>query len=291
MNKTCVQFMLNELLFVFLQLKRVANMNKIIIVTGASSGFGKSIAERLAEHGHTVYGICRREMEHNKINYRQGDIRDVERIAQITKEIFEKEGRIDVLINNAGMGLGGALELTSWEEIKLQMETNFYGCVNVCQKVLPYMRQQRRGRIINFSSIAGIEGIPYQGFYSCSKFAIEGFSETLAAEMKRFGIAVSLVEPGDFATGFTAVRVNSEATLKDPDYGPVFARVRERFEKEEIGGLKPDYMAKKVEQIVNARRPRLRYCVANFEQKLSVLLKRVIPGNWNVAILRSYYGS
>ncbi len=283
--------MLNELLFVFLQLKRVANMNKIIIVTGASSGFGKSIAERLAEHGHTVYGICRREMEHNKINYRQGDIRDVERIAQITKEIFEKEGRIDVLINNAGMGLGGALELTSWEEIKLQMETNFYGCVNVCQKVLPYMRQQRRGRIINFSSIAGIEGIPYQGFYSCSKFAIEGFSETLAAEMKRFGIAVSLVEPGDFATGFTAVRVNSEATLKDPDYGPVFARVRERFEKEEIGGLKPDYMAKKVEQIVNARRPRLRYCVANFEQKLSVLLKRVIPGNWNVAILRSYYGS
>ncbi len=291
MNKTCVQFMLNELLFVFLQLKRVANMNKIIIVTGASSGFGKSIAERLAEHGHTVYGICRREMEHNKINYRQGDIRDVERIAQITKEIFEKEGRIDVLINNAGMGLGGALELTSWEEIKLQMETNFYGCVNVCQKVLPYMRQQRRGRIINFSSIAGIEGIPYQGFYSCSKFAIEGFSETLAAEVKRFGIAVSLVEPGDFATGFTAVRVNSEATLKDPDYGPVFARVRERFEKEEIGGLKPDYMAKKVEQIVNARRPRLRYCVANFEQKLSVLLKRVIPGNWNVAILRSYYGS
>ena len=291
MNKTCVQFMLNELLFVFLQLKRVANMNKIIIVTGASSGFGKSIAERLAEHGHTVYGICRREMEHNKINYRQGDIRDVERIAQITKEIFEKEERIDVLINNAGMGLGGALELTSWEEIKLQMETNFYGCVNVCQKVLPYMRQQRRGRIINFSSIAGIEGIPYQGFYSCSKFAIEGFSETLAAEVKRFGIAVSLVEPGDFATGFTAVRVNSEATLKDPDYGPVFARARERFEKEEIGGLKPDYMAKKVEQIVNARRPRLRYCVANFEQKLSVLLKRVIPGNWNVAILRSYYGS
>ena len=277
--------MLNEELFVFLQLKRVDNMNKVIIVTGASSGFGKAIAERLAEHGHRVYGICRREMSHNKINYRQGDIRDTERIGQIAKEIFEKEGRIDVLINNAGMGLGGALELTSWEEIKLQMETNFYGCVNVCQKVLPYMRLKRSGKIINFSSIAGIEGIPYQGFYSCSKCAIE------AAEVKRFGITVSLVEPGDFATGFTAVRVNSEATLKDPDYGPVFARVRERFEKEEIGGLKPEYMAKKVEQIVDAKRPRLRYCVANLEQKLSVILKRIIPGNWNVAILRSYYGS
>lgn len=266
-------------------------MEKIIIVTGASSGFGKAIAERLSEHGHTVYGICRREIEHNKIQYRQGDIRDTERMEQIAKEIFDKEGRIDVLINNAGMGLGGALELTSWEEIKLQMETNFYGCVNVCQKVLPYMRRQRSGKIINFSSIAGIEGIPYQGFYSSSKFAIEGFSEALAAEVKRFGITVSLVEPGDFATGFTAVRVNSEATLKDPDYGPVFAQVRERFEKEEIGGLKPEYMAERVEKIVDARRPHLRYCVANLEQRLSVVLKRVIPGNWNVAILRSYYGS
>lgn len=266
-------------------------MGKVIIITGASSGFGKAIAERLAEHGHSVYGICRREMNHKLIHYYQGDIRDVERMGILAKEIYEKEGHIDVLINNAGMGLGGALELTSWEEIKLQMETNFYGCVNVCQQVLPYMRKQRNGRIINFSSIAGIEGIPYQGFYSCSKFAIEGFSETLAAEVRRFGIRVSIVEPGDFATGFTAVRVNSEATLKNPDYGPVFSRVRERFEKEEIGGLKPEYMAKKVEQIVNARRPKLRYCVANLEQHLSVILKRVIPGNWNVAILRSYYGS
>jgi len=266
-------------------------MGKVIIITGASSGFGKSIAERLASHGHTVYGICRREMEHDKIMYRQGDIRDTERMQQIVDEIYGLEGRIDVLVNNAGMGLGGALELTTWEEIKLQMETNFYGCVNMCQKVLPYMRRQRNGRIINFSSIAGIEGIPYQGFYSCSKFAIEGFSETLSAEVKRFGITVSLVEPGDFATGFTAVRVNSEATLKDPDYGPVFKRVRERFEKEEISGLKPEYMAQKVEKIINARHPHLRYCVANLEQKLSVVLKRLIPGNWNVAILRSYYGS
>lgn len=266
-------------------------MGKVIIITGASSGFGKAMAERLVEHGHTVYGICRREMKHEKINYRQGDVRDIQRISQLSDEIYKREGHIDVLINNAGMGLGGALELTSWEEIKLQMETNFYGCVNVCQKVLPYMRRQRYGKIINFSSIAGVQGIPYQGFYSCSKFAIEGFSEALSAEVKRFGISVSLVEPGDFATGFTAVRINSEATAKDPDYGPVFNRVKNRFEKEEIKGLRPEYMAKKVEKIVNSKHPCLRYCIANPEQKLSVLLKKIIPGNWNVAILRSYYGS
>ena len=276
--------------FVFLH-NKMTTMNKVIIVTGASSGFGKAIAERLSQHGHKVYGICRRQMEHPSITYMQGDIRDTNRIEQIVKEIYTKENRIDVLINNAGMGLGGALELTSWDEIKLQMETNFYGCVNVCQKVLPYLRKQRYGKIINFSSIAGIEGIPYQGFYSCSKFAIEGFSEALSAEVKRFGISISIVEPGDFATGFTAVRTNSEETLKDPDYGPIFSQVRERFEKEEINGLRPEYMAKKVEQIVNAKHPHLRYCVANLEQKLSVILKRFIPGNWNVDILRSYYKS
>lgn len=153
------------------------------------------------------------------------------------------------------------------------------------------MRKQRHGKIINFSSIAGIEGIPYQGFYSCSKFAIEGFSEALSAEVKRFGIDVSLVEPGDFATGFTAVRINSEATLADPDYGPVFRQVQSKFENEEINGLKPEYLARKVEKIVNCQRPALRYCIANFEQRLSVVLKRFIPGNWNVDILRSFYKS
>lgn len=264
-------------------------MGKVIIITGASSGFGKATAERLAAHGHKVYGICRRECTHPQITYMQGDIRDINRIEQIIKEIYDKEGHIDVLINNAGMGLGGALELTAWDEIKLQMETNFYGCVNMCQKVLPYMRKQRYGKIINFSSIAGIEGIPYQGFYSCSKFAIEGFSEALSAEIKGFGISVSLVEPGDFATNFTAVRVQSEATLNDEEYGPLYRKALSIFEQEENGGLKPEYMAKQVEKIVDAKHPRLRYCVANFVQKLSVYLKRIIPGNWNVDILRSYY--
>ncbi len=272
-------------------LQTIEKMSKIIIITGASSGFGKTIAELLSSHGNKVYGICRREMSHPQIVYKQGDVRDAEGIEKIVSDIVAKEGRIDVLINNAGMGLGGALELTSWDEIKIQMETNFYGCVNMCQKVLPHMRRQRAGRIINFSSIAGIEGIPYQGFYSCSKFAIEGFSEALSAEVKRFGIKVSLVEPGDFATGFTAMRINSEATLNDPDYGPVFRRVQAKFESEENNGLKPEYLAKKVEKIINSKHPALRYCIANLEQKLSVVLKRLIPGNWNVDILRSYYKS
>ena len=268
---------------------KTSTMNKVIIITGASSGFGKAIAERLAKGGHKVYGICRRAMDNNAITYMQGDVRDSERIKQIVKEIYEKEQRIDVLINNAGMGIGGALEMAKIEEIQTQMGVNFMGCVNMCQQVLPYMRKQRHGRIINLSSIGGVMGLPYQGFYSASKFAIEGFSEALSAEVKGFGITVSMVEPGDFATNFTASRKNSESTLNDPDYGPIYKRSLGLIEKEENGGLSPDVLARKIEKIVDARHPRLRYVVANFEQWLSVVLKRFIPGNWFVNILVDYY--
>jgi NAD(P)-dependent dehydrogenase (short-subunit alcohol dehydrogenase family) len=266
-------------------------MNKVIIVTGASSGFGKAIAERLSQHGHKVYGICRRQMEHPSITYMQGDIRDTNRIEQIVKEIYTKENRIDVLINNAGMGIGGALELATPEEIDLQMGTNFMGCVNLCQAVLPYMRKARNGKIINLSSIGGVMGLPYQGFYSASKFAIEGFTEALSAEVRGFGIKVSMVEPGDFATGFTGSRRNSQATLDDPDYGPIFRNSLSIIEKEENGGLKPEVLARRIAKMVEQKNPPLRKVVANLEQKLSVVIKRVLTGNQMVSILRGYYKS
>lgn len=264
-------------------------MNKVIIITGASSGFGKVVAERLAAKGHTVYGICRREMSHPTIHYKQCDIRNAERIKQIVDEVISAEKRIDVLINNAGMGIGGSLEMASLDEIQTQMSVNFMGCVNMCQQILPHMRRQRNGKIINLSSIGGIMGLPYQGYYSASKFAIEGFSEALSAEVKGFGITVSMVEPGDFATNFTASRRNSEATLSDPDYGPIFKRTLSLIEKEENGGLKPEVLARKIEKIVDSKHPRLRYVVANLEQWLSVVLKRILPGNWFVDILVGYY--
>lgn len=266
-------------------------MNQVIVITGASSGFGKATAERLATKGHSVYGISRRKMEHSAIKSLQADVCDAASVAAAVQEVIAQEGRIDVLINNAGMGIGGALELATQEEIRLQMDTNFMGCVNLCQQVLPQMRKQGHGKIINISSIGGVMGLPYQGFYSASKFAIEGFTEALSAEVKRFGITVTMVEPGDFATGFTASRRNSEATLKDASYGPVFRHSLELIEKEENGGLKPEKMAQRIEQIVNCRRPRLRYVVANLEQWASVVLKRIIPGNWFVDILRDYYKS
>ena len=264
---------------------------KVIIITGASSGFGKATAELLSAEGHTVYGLCRRAVEHKTIRYLTCDVRDREAIGRLVADIVEAEGRVDVLVNNAGMGIGGALELATAEEIELQMGTNFMGCVNMCQAVLPYMRRARQGKIINLSSIGGLMGLPYQGFYSASKFAIEGFTEALAAEVRRFGIRVCMVEPGDFATGFTASRRNSQATLDDADYGPVFRTSLGLIEKEENGGLKPEVLARRIARLVERRNPPLRNVVANLEQRASVWLKRVVTGNQMVSVLRSYYKS
>lgn len=264
---------------------------QVIIITGASSGFGKATAEILSAKGHIVYGLCRREMLDSDIHYRKCDVRNREQIATVVAEIVKELGRVDVLINNAGMGIGGALELATEEEIDLQMGTNFMGCVNMCQAVLPYMRKARRGKIINLSSIGGVMGLPYQGFYSASKFAIEGFSEALAAEVTGFGIRVCMVEPGDFATGFTGSRKNSQATMNDPDYGPIFKRSLAIIEKEENGGLQPEVLARRIVKLVEQKKPPLRNVVANLEQWLSTVIKRVLTGNQMVGILRDYYKS
>lgn len=266
-------------------------MQQVIIITGASSGFGKATAEMLSQKGHTVYGLCRRAMQDTTIKYRKCDVRDRENIRAVVEQIVAEQGRVDVLINNAGMGIGGALELASKEEIDMQMGTNFMGCVNMCQAVLPYMRQARKGKIINLSSIGGVMGLPYQGFYSASKFAIEGFTEALAAEVTGFGIRVCMVEPGDFATGFTGSRKNSQATMDDPDYGPIFKRSLAIIEKEENGGLKPEVLARRIVKLVEKKKPPLRNVVANLEQWLSTVIKRVLTGNQMVGILRDYYKS
>lgn len=270
---------------------RYDSMEKVIVITGASSGFGKAAAEMLSQRGYRVYGLARRPMEHKKIIYYSVDVCDSEKVRAVIEEIYARSGRIDVLVNNAGMGIGGAIEMMTPEEISVQMNTNFGGCVNLCQAVLPYMRRQRSGRIINISSIGGVMGLPYQGYYSASKFAIEGFSEALSAEVKRWGIQLTIIEPGDFSTGFTGNRRNSAKTLADEDYGSIFQNTLSLIENEEQHAAGADRVAKKIVHVATCRRPRMRYVVATFEQRLSVVLKHIIPGNWFVNILRIYYKS
>lgn len=261
----------------------------VVLITGASSGFGQTTANYLANKGYIVYGTSRKVVADSNINMIKMDVCQPESITAGIKHILEKEGRIDVLINNAGMGIGGSIELATSEEISLQMNTNFMGMANMCKEVLPIFRKQRSGKIINISSIGGIMGLPYQGFYSASKFAIEGYSEALAAEVKGFGIKVVLVEPGDFSTNFTANRKKSILTLENEDYTISYQKSLKIIENEENNGLKPISLAKRIDKIIKSKNPRFRYIVANFEQKLSVLLKRIVPGNMFIYILRSYY--
>ena len=181
---------------------------QVILITGASSGFGKVTAQTLAGKGYVVYGTSRRIANGNigQIRMLIADVTDENSVRSAVNRIMDEQGHIDVLINNAGMGIGGALEMATDEEISSQMDTNFMGMVRMCRAVLPIMRKQRQGKIINISSIAGRIAVPYQGFYSASKFAIEGYSEALSMEVYPFGIKVCVVEPGDFNTGFTASR-------------------------------------------------------------------------------------
>ncbi|MDD3479906.1 MAG: SDR family oxidoreductase [Paludibacteraceae bacterium] len=263
---------------------------RIILITGASSGFGKSTAAYLAAQGHVVYGTSRKEHTLEHVTMLIMDVTNRKSVATAVQQVIDKHGRIDVLINNAGMGIGGAVELATPEEIDMQMGTNFGGVVNVCSAVLPFMRAQRRGLIINLSSIGGVFGIPYQGFYSASKFAIEGYSEALSLEVSQFGINVVLVEPGDFNTGFTGSRCISQATVADADYKDSFARVLKHIEHDEQNGGKPLCLAKKIGKIVVVRRPKLRYVVTpDVMQKVSVLLSKLMCGRHFQWLLRKFY--
>lgn len=261
----------------------------VVFITGISSGFGLETARLLSQEGHTVYGTVRRDVEPlPKVHYLQVDVRDKQAVSETVRQVVEKEGRIDVLINNAGMGIGGPLEFATEEEVRLQMDTNFMGLVHCVDAVLPYMRQQKCGKIIALSSIGGLMGLPFQGFYSASKFAIEGYCEALRLETKSFGIQVVVLRPGDFSTGFTGSRkkVADEAAL---EAYPIYKTAIEKVEHDENGGLKPVVLARKISQIIRKKNPRNGYVVASFDQKLSVLLKKILPAKWFARILGSYY--
>jgi short-subunit dehydrogenase len=266
-------------------------MKKIILITGISSGFGKETARLLSENGHIVYGTVRKNtFSDTKVHYLTMDLTDLNSIKITVSKVFEKEGRIDVLINNAGMHTGGAAETSPVENIRLQMDTNFLGMVHTTREVLPIMRKQGGGTIINFSSIGGLMGLPFQPYYSASKFAIEGFSEALRMEVSHFNIKIVLINPGDFHTSNSANRRNylAPAGTDDP-YSEQFNRTIKIIEKDEANGWRPELLAKKIVKIVETRTPRQRYIIGSFEQKLAVVLKYVLPGKLFRLILQDHY--
>ena len=253
--------------------------SKIVLITGASSGIGKVCADHLQQSGYRVYRASRSLQDDTtgdsgNISL---DVDDESSVQEAISRIIEKEGRIDVVVNCAGFGIAGAVEDTSIEEAKAQFETNFFGVLRVCQAVLPSMREKGSGLIINISSIAGLISVPFQGFYSASKFALEGLTEALRLEVSPFGIKVVLVEPGDFQTAFSANRRKVARSENSSAYRDHLARALSVSEKDESKGHHPIAIARLIERIIRNPSPKLRYSIGPLFERLTPALKNVLP--------------
>lgn len=261
----------------------------VILITGISSGFGKAMAERLSADGHKVYGTHRREVEKLPgVEYICADSSDEAQVEAAVSRVLEAEGRIDVFINNAGMGIGGPLEFCSVADIQHQMDVNFMGMVRWLSHIIPTMRKQGFGQIICISSIAGRMGLPFQGAYSASKFAMTGYCEALRLELCQSGVRVILIEPGDFATSFSDNRCSVHSDVVAKAY-PSYNQSMENVEQSESHGLKPSYLADKISKIVRKTNPHNRYVIATWLQSISVYAKRLLPEKVFFWILSKYF--
>jgi short-subunit dehydrogenase len=274
---------------------------KVILVTGSSSGFGLLTAVRLAKRGHIVWATMRdvskkTTLENEIAKYQVSahirilDVTKPSTIKAVVDEIKEKHSRIDVLINNAGYGIAGFFEDLSEEEIRAQLETNFFGVQNVCRLVIPIMRQQMSGKIINISSIAGQTAMPCLGAYNASKWALEAFSESLYHELGLFGIKVVLVEPGSYPTNIFTNNAHYAKNF-DNSQSPYFSfsQKLKNLAENSIRKLKrnPDDVARLIENIVDNPNPRLRY-ISDFSSWVRVMAQRILPPSISSIIFRRF---
>lgn len=260
----------------------------VCLVTGASSGIGRAIACRLAKEGMRVYGTSRRETEQTDgVTMLRLDLGDTASIAAAVDEVIRREGRIDLLVNNAGAGISGAIEDTSDEDIRLQMNAGFLGHVAVTRAVLPHMRSSGGGRILFTGSVAAGIPIPYQAMYSAAKAAIRAFASALAGEVKSFSIDVTVIEPGDTRTAFTDRRIKTAP--EGSAYTELFTKSVAVMEHDERTGDSPDQIAAAAVRAALARHPAPRITVG-LRYKAIDLLRRLLPERWTDAIIHKIYG-
>jgi NAD(P)-dependent dehydrogenase (short-subunit alcohol dehydrogenase family) len=265
-------------------------MNKVVLITGGSSGIGKSIGEFLHQKGFVVYGTSRNP--ENVLNsvfpLVALDVRDAASIKAAVSKVIEASGRLDIVINNAGVGITGPLEEIPTQEIRNNFETNFFGPIEVMKAVLPQMREQKSGLIINITSIAGYMGLPYRSVYSASKGALELITEALRMEVKSFGVEITNVAPGDFATNIAAGRYHAPV-IKDSAYEKVYGDMLSTMNEHVDAGSNPNEMAEAVYKIIATKKPNVHYKVGAFMQKFSIVLKRALPDKMYEKMLMNHY--
>lgn len=265
-------------------------MSKVVLITGASSGIGKAIGYYLSNKGFVVYGTSRNPKEDatSKMKMIALDVLDTNSIEKAVGSIIENEGRLDVLVNNAGMGITGPVEDTPTSEMRRVFNTNFFGALDVVKEVLPQMREQGSGLVINVTSIAGYMGLPFRGIYSASKSAFAIATEALSMEAKQFGVDVVSVAPGDFATNIAAGRYHTPV-FEDSAYKEKYKENLALMNTHVDSGMNPVVLAKKVYQIINTKNRKIHYKVGGFMEKFSIVLKRILPDRAYEKLLMNHY--
>ena len=265
-------------------------MSKVVLITGGSSGIGKSIGAFLHQKGFVVYGTSRNpeKITNSIFPLVALDVRDKQSIVNCVVEVIQKSGRLDIVINNAGVGITGPIEEIPTEEIRNNFETNLFGPIEVMKAVLPQMREQKSGLIINITSIAGYMGLPYRGIYSASKGALELITEALRMEVKSFGIQITNVAPGDFATNIAAGRYHAPV-VKGSAYEVPYGNTLKEMDSHVDSGSNPNEMAEAIFAIIQTDKPKVHYKVGAFMQKFSIVLKRILPDTVYEKMLMNHY--
>lgn len=263
----------------------------VVLITGASSGIGYNAAECLAKAGHKVYGAARRieKITAAGVIPLRMDVTDEQSMKEGVEAILATEGRIDVLVNNAGFGYFGAIETVPIDEARRQLEVNIFGMARLTQLVLPAMRRQHSGRIINISSIAGKLVVPFGGWYNVSKYSVEAFSDALRMEVRPFGIKVSIIEPGGIKTDWGGI---AAAHLNESCAGSAYEDAACRWASLLRKGYGSDFLsdpakvARKIARAATSRRPRLRYKVGIGSRALP-FFHAILPARWWDAVFFS----
>ena len=265
-------------------------MEKVVLITGASSGIGKSMGEFLHHKGFIVYGTSRNpeRILNSVFPLVALEVRSPDSIHAAVSKIIATSGRLDIVINNAGVGITGPLEEIPMEEIKNNFETNFFGPIEVMKAALPQMRLQKSGLIINITSIAGYMGLPYRSVYSASKGALELVTEALRMEVKSFGIQITNVAPGDFATNIASGRFHAQV-IKDSAYEIPYGNTLKMMNQQVDSGSNPDEMAEAVYEIIQNPNPKIHYKVGVFMQQFSIVLKRILPDKVYEKMLMNHF--
>ena len=263
-------------------------LDKVVVITGASSGIGLATAQELAKRGCKVYNISRSGLAPEDVckkNY-QCDVNQVEEIDRILNEIFSIEGKIDVVVNNAGFGIAGAIENASVENVYKLIDTNLSSLICISGRAIKFLKKSGGGKIINISSVGGLIPLPYQATYSATKAGVEIFSRALANEVKQFGIKVCAILPGDTKTNFTQARVIENDNKDNSETASIIKSIK-KVEKDEQTGKSPQSVAKVICKVIKKRNPPLRKTVG-LSYKCVSLLAKLMPIrliNWIVRLL------